>query len=116
MNRPERGAFSIVEALVATAMLGIAGSALVVALGVAGSIRARGAADSGAAAATADRIALLARRPCASADTSATERRGALTDRWAARHDAAGWAFAETVSAAGATTPGTAAGVVTCGR
>lgn len=94
--------FSIVEALVATMLVGVASALLASALTVRTVARRDAARDATAAAALGDLLGLLAARPCVAADTSAESTRetamGTALVRWHARRSGAGWAFAESVS------------------
>ncbi len=94
--------FSIVEALVATMLVGVASTLLASALTVRTVARRHSARDAAAARALGDLIATLAARPCTMADTSAVGTRetaaGTALIQWHAHRSAAGWAFAESVS------------------
>lgn len=94
--------FSIVEALVATMLVGVASALLASALTVRTVARRDAARDATAAAALGDLVGVLAARPCLAADTSAESTRetamGTALVRWHARRAGAGWAFAESVS------------------
>lgn len=97
----QRG-FSIVEALVAMILVGVASALLAAALTVRTVARRDAARDATAAAALIDLLGMLAARPCMAADTSAEATRetamGSAQVRWHARRSGAGWAFAESVS------------------
>ncbi|MDQ8165451.1 MAG: type II secretion system protein [Gemmatimonadota bacterium] len=97
----QRG-FSIVEALVATILVGVASTLLASALTVRTVARRGAARDAAAAGALGDLLRVLAARPCLAADTSAESTRetamGKADVRWHARRAGAGWAFAESVS------------------
>ena len=111
--------FSIVEALVATMLVGVASTILASALTVRTAARREGALDAAAARALADLLRALAARPCWAADTSAELTRetsaGTALVRWQARRSGSGWAFAESVSVRAGTAPGST-GVETEGR
>jgi len=95
-SRPAPG-FTVVEAIIAIALLGVAAASLASAMAASATLRARAEARFGAAAGTADRVAQLGRRPCAAADTAGSDRRRRTTERWAAARVQQGWAAAETV-------------------
>ena len=114
MRHGPRAGFSIVEALVATVMMGIAGGLLSAAFTVATAARRSALRDTDAALALRTRVALLARRPCSAGDTAGVEVHGPTTVAWSAHRTESGWSFTDTVSVAGAA-PLRAAGTVPCG-
>ena len=114
MHRNRDRGFTVVEALVAVAMLGAAGTALAIAFATSSAIRARAQSDAHAAAAVADRMALLARRPCAGRDTGAVRSAGAVSERWTAVRSPAGWAFRVSVTVVGAPASTVVTGEVLC--
>lgn len=83
-------------------MLGVAGAMLVATFGALRALRARADVRSAAATVVVERLATLARRPCASGDTTGTDRVGRTVSRWGAARAGDAWAFAETTAAPGA--------------
>jgi type II secretory pathway pseudopilin PulG len=111
------GGFSIVEALVATMLVGVASTLLAAALTVRTAARRQSARDAVAAHALSDVLSTLARRPCTAADTAAESAletaAGTARVRWAALRSRAGWSFTETLFVAA---PGRRTVVATQGR
>ena len=93
--------FTVVEAVIAIALLGVAGASLASAMAASTAIRTRAKARDGAAAGLADRLAQLARRPCSAADTAGVDRRNGIAEHWSAKRTIPGWAAVETVQVAG---------------
>ncbi len=114
MAPPRARGFSVVEALAATTMLGVAGAMLAAGFGVIGAARARAGLRSGAAILAGERLSLLSRRPCEARDTSGEGRAGTAVSRWAAERTAGGWTFAETTIAPRAGPPLVVEGEVAC--
>ena len=107
--------FTIVEALVATMMFGVAGATLVASLAVMRALRTRGLAETAVARSAADHTALLAQRGCGAGDTAGTSRMAeAAENRWVATRTAEGWQWADSVITPGARQVATLAGSVRC--
>lgn len=107
--------FTIVEALVATMILGVAGATLVASLAVMRALRTRGQAETAIARSVADHTALLAHRGCAAGDTAGISRTAdAVENRWVATRAAEGWRWADSVFTPGARQAATLAGSVAC--
>jgi type II secretory pathway pseudopilin PulG len=109
-----RTGFSIVEALVAIAMMGVAGGFLAAAFTVSTVARRRAELDSRTAALVHERVASLARRSCALADTSGSSSAGASREWWTARRAESGWIFSESVVVAGVPPRAALTGAVPC--
>ncbi len=92
-----REAFTVVESLVAIAVVGIAGAALAVSLTAGGVLRRRASVSVAASAVVAGRIALLAARPCAASDTGGTTSAGEASDAWTARRRGTVWVWADSI-------------------
>ena len=114
MQTSSRSAFTVVEALVATMIMGVAGALLAAALTVTTAARRRASLDVRTAALVHERVAVLARRPCAAADTTGTAQVGNATAWWTARRVGSGWAFAESVRVPGAAARPAQTGLVSC--
>lgn len=97
-----RRGFSIVEALVATALVGVASAALAAALTVRTALRRQAGRDAVAARVLHEVSATLARRPCTAVDTSAAQRVVGADVRWQARRVASAWEFLQSVEVGGA--------------
>jgi type II secretory pathway pseudopilin PulG len=108
-----RTGFSIVEALIALALMGVAGGLLAATFTVAGAARRSAALQAQGAAVLRTRIALLSRRPCSAADTSGVDQVGGARDAWRAQRVDAGWEFTDSVAVPGAA-PKTLTGRVRC--
>jgi type II secretory pathway component PulJ len=113
---PHRTGFSVVEAIVATTMLGVVGAMLAGTFSVVRAARARAEARGASALVVAERVATLARRPCTAADTAGGDRLGRAISRWAANRSGAAWAFADSTTAPGSGPPVVIAGQVPCPR
>ncbi len=109
-----RTGFSVVEAIVATTMLGVAGAMLAGTFSVLHAMRAHAAARAASSVAVAERVAVLARRPCAAGDTAGADRLGRAVSRWGARGLGAAWAFADSTAAPGGGPPVVTSGQVSC--
>jgi type II secretory pathway pseudopilin PulG len=109
-----RAAFTIVEALVAIAMMGIAGAFLAAAYTVTTAARRSAVLDARSADAVHLRIAFLSRRPCAAPDTSATVLNGRVMEAWRARRSGSGWNFVDSVAMPGAPPRASVTGTVPC--
>lgn len=94
-----RAGFTIVEALVATAIVGIAATALAASLTATGAMRARAAARNLVAAIARAQVAELSGRACAAPDTGGVISVGGAVGTWAAQRAGAGWAFSDSVRA-----------------
>lgn len=114
MKHRKPRAFTVVEAIIAIALLGVAAASLASAMAASTALRARANARFSAAAGSADRVSQLARRPCAAADTGGAHQRSGITERWSATQTPDGWAVAETVFAARAPEPIVVKMVVAC--
>ena len=112
--RGTRSGFTIVEALVATMIMGVAGGMLAAAFTVTTAARRRATLDRHTAVQVHERIALLSRRPCSAADTSGSGTLGAATHWWRATRIANGWAFTDSVTVPGAPARSAIAGTVAC--
>lgn len=91
MPATSRHAFTIVEALVATAVLGCCAAAMVAALYVGAAIGRRGAFDAATARAVRAWVRAAAARACTAPDTAG---RGAIergAASWSLAHDGAAW-------------------------
>jgi len=95
-----RSAFTIVEALVAATIVGLASAALALSLAASGTLRQRASARTGAAELTVGRVATLGARGCSAADTSGTTASHTLTERWGAQRAGAAWIYADTIAGA----------------
>lgn len=93
MTTTNRTAFTLVEALVATAVIGVAGATLAAVLGGTAVMRARADADARAAQLFRERIGSLAVRACTAADTQLLS----PVEQWRARRVAASWLYSDTV-------------------
>lgn len=98
---PRAAGFSVIEAIVATTMLGVAAAMLAATLGALRTFRATAEARAASALAVGERVATLARRPCASGDTAGSERLGRAITRWGATRSGAAWSYAESTAAPG---------------
>ena len=94
-----RPAFTVVEALVATAVIGVASAALAAAFTATGSLRARAAIRVAAATLPRARIASLAARSCAAPDTAGGIAVSGLRGTWVARRTGAAWTFSDSARA-----------------
>jgi type II secretory pathway pseudopilin PulG len=99
MPHTTRPAFTVVEALVATTVIGVASAALAAALTATGTLRARAAVRVAAATLPRARIAALAARSCAAPDTAGGIAVSGLTGTWVARRTGAAWTFSDSVHA-----------------
>lgn len=113
-RRSSHAGFSVVEALVATAMLGIAGGLLAATLTVTTATRRRATLELRTARFMHERISDLSRRPCTAPDTSGASRDGPVLEWWTAQRAGGGWAIAESVSVAGLAPGAQARGTVLC--
>jgi len=113
MHTHSRFAFTIVEALVALAVVGIASAALAVSLAASGSLRRRATARLATGQALGARLAMLAARPCTAADTNGVVTAGGITEWWTARRVGAGWAFTDSIGSSTAMETRTS-GAVSC--
>jgi type II secretory pathway pseudopilin PulG len=102
MTHGPRAAFTIIEALVATAMLGVAGASLAATLTVVATVQNRAALRAATAAAGGRRLNALVRRPCTAPDTAGADAAGPVLDAWTARRTGGSWVFADTLRAPGA--------------
>ena len=98
MQRSSHSAFTIVEALVATAIVGLASAAFAVALAANGSLRAQASARVVAAQIVAARLASLAARRCAAPDTGGIARADRATESWRARRIGAAWSYTNSIT------------------
>jgi prepilin-type N-terminal cleavage/methylation domain-containing protein len=114
MHTTHRAGFTLVEGLVALAVIGVAAGLLASAVTVATAARRRAALDAHAAATLRTRVTMLARRSCADADTAATDRLGGAVVVWTARREGAGWAFVDSLFMPGTTSPPPLRGTVRC--
>jgi type II secretory pathway pseudopilin PulG len=91
MPATSRHAFTIVEAVVATAVLGCCAAAMVAALYVGSVVGRRGALDAATARAARAWVRTAAARACTAPDTAGlgAMERGAAS--WSLTHDGAGW-------------------------
>lgn len=110
MTTTNRSAFTLVEALVATAVIGVAGATLAAVLGGTAVMRARALADARAAQLFRERIGTLAVRACNAADTQASS----PPERWHARRVAGAWVYADTITVAPAPRVVSLQGSVSC--
>lgn len=108
-----RIAFTIVEALVATTIVGIASAALAVSLAASSHLRSRAAARIAAAQIAAQRTGFLSARACAAPDTDGVTAAARGTEVWRARRSAGGWTYSDSITVAPAFTLHTA-GTVAC--
>jgi len=92
-----RAGFTVVEALVATAIVGIAAAALAASLTATGAVRARATARNRAAAIARGQVAELSGRACAAPDTAGVIAVAGATGTWEARRAGAGWTFSDSV-------------------
>lgn len=111
--RNPRG-FTVVEALVAVAMLGTGGAMLAASLTVVHGLRARSLAGLAVADAVADHLGVLARRPCTAADTGGVSVAGGAANRWAATRHPRGWLLIDSVGIAGARTAAGLSAYIAC--
>jgi type II secretory pathway pseudopilin PulG len=109
-----RRGFTIVEALVATMIMGVAGGMLAAAFTVTTAARRRAALDVQSAVQAHERIALLSHRPCVAPDTSGSGSHGAALTWWRAARVPAGWSFSDSVSLPGVPPRPASSGVVAC--
>lgn len=114
MRTLHRNGFTIVEALVATVMFGVAGATLVASLTVMRALRMRALAELAVAEAAANHAALLARRPCSAADTSGASLERAVQYRWSAARSPEGWRLVDSVATAGARETAALTGYIAC--
>jgi type II secretory pathway pseudopilin PulG len=91
MPSTSRPAFTIVEALVATAVLGCASTAMVAALFVGGAVGRRGAFNAATARAARAWVRVAAARPCGAADTAGTAPMDRGAASWALTREGAAW-------------------------
>jgi type II secretory pathway component PulJ len=115
-NGPDhwRRGFTVVEALVATMIMGVAGGMLAAAFTVTTAARRRAALDTQTSIQVQERIAFLSRRPCSAADTSGSGTAGAATHWWRATRVADGWTFTDSLAIPGAPPRPASAGTVAC--
>jgi type II secretory pathway pseudopilin PulG len=106
--------FSIVEALVALAMMGIAGGLLAATFTVTLAARRSAALDVHSAAVVRTRIAVLARRPCSAADTSGVDQLDGAVDTWSARRTESAWEFSDSLAIPGVAARAPLSGRVRC--
>lgn len=106
-------AFTLVEALVAIVLVGMAGAALAASFTTGSALRGRATVLTSAAGIAHSRIAALASRSCAAADTSGTTVARGASGSWTARRDGAGWAWSDSLRA-GQAVPIRLEGTVTC--
>lgn len=97
-------AFTIVEALVATTILGIASAALVASLAANSHLRSRASAKTTAAQLSAERIGFLAARACTAPDSAGATGGAAASELWTARRSAGGWKYTDSIAVAPAFT------------
>jgi type II secretory pathway component PulJ len=109
-----RRGFTVVEALVATMIMGVAGGLLAAAFIVTTAARRHAALDMQTAVQVRERIAHLSRRPCAAADTAGTAAHGNALIWWRASRVPEGWSFADSVALPGAPPRPAATGRVAC--
>lgn len=114
MPKPSRDGFTLVEAVVATAMMSVAGGLLATGLTVVTVARRRADIDAWGAQALREHVSLLAGRSCALPDTGAVDRLGEATDRWSARRSGGTWVFVDSVSVPGAPPRAAMGGIVLC--
>ena len=100
MRHSNRNAFTIVEALVALVVVGIAGTAWAASLAANGALRSRASARVVAGRLVAARIAALAARSCAAADTGGVASAGTATEAWSAQRDGGRWSYSDSISVA----------------
>ena len=93
-----RNAFTIVEALVATTIIGIASAALAISLAANSRLRGRAAARIVAARVATERLGFLSARPCAAADTAGTASSAGTSEAWTARRTAGGWTYTDSIA------------------
>jgi hypothetical protein len=105
---------SVVEALIAVAMLGIAGASLCAAFAATTAARRHAAADTRAADATLARIAWLSRRSCVAADTAGLDADPGGSVAWTARRNGAKWVFTDSVRVNGVRAVTATGGFVAC--
>jgi type II secretory pathway pseudopilin PulG len=109
-----RRGFTIVEALVATMIMGVTGGMLAAAFTVTTAARRRAALDVQSAVQTYERIALLSHRRCSAPDTAGSGAHGAALIWWSATRVTGGWSFADSVALPGAPSRPVSTGVVAC--
>jgi type II secretory pathway pseudopilin PulG len=115
MRTRHPGGFTIVEALVATVMFGVAGATLVASLAVMRAVRVRGLAEFAVARAASDHRAMLAHRACSAADTSGVLTTvDAVEHRWSATRVPEGWRWVDSVFTPGARQSAALAGSIRC--
>jgi type II secretory pathway pseudopilin PulG len=112
--RRTRSGLTIVEALIATALMGVAGSMLAASFTVAGTARRNAARDARAAQALRERIAVLSRRPCAAPDTAGVDASGGATVFWTAHRAESAWRYSDSVIVPGAVPHAPDGGLVPC--
>lgn len=106
-------AFTLVEALVAIVLVGMAGAALAASFTTGSALRGRATVLTSAAEIAHSQIAALASRSCAAADTSGTTVAPGASGSWTASRAGAGWAWSDSLRA-GQAVPIRLEGAVTC--
>ena len=96
-----RSAFSLVEVLVALALLGVAAAGLAAAVTAERRLRAIALQRSSAASAVRDRLEALAARPCARGDTAGVRALATGTEHWRALATSGAWLVVDSVSSSG---------------
>lgn len=99
MQTSPRAAFTLVEALVATAIVGLASAAFALSLAANASLRAQASAHANAAELMAARLASLANRACVAPDTAGTATANGATESWRARRIGAAWSYTDSITA-----------------
>ena len=115
MHTSSRSAFTIVEALVATAIVGLTSAAFALSLAANASLRTRASARTAAAQIVAERLASLAARNCVAADTNGLTVANGAAESWRARRIGAAWSYTDSITAS-PTFTFRAAGLVSCLR
>jgi prepilin-type N-terminal cleavage/methylation domain-containing protein len=106
--------FSLVEALVALALFGVAAGLLAGAMTVTVAARRRAELERHTSVAVHERIALLARRPCAAADTGGAPAAGATREWWSATRSGGAWVLVDSIATVGTAPRSAVRGEVAC--
>lgn len=89
---------SVVEALVAVSLLGLAGTSLAASFSVVARADTAARVALAAADAARERVALLSARSCGASDTGASMLAGAARTTWRANRVPEGWAWFDTTT------------------